>query len=135
MKLLICLVISVIFCLHASIVIFSHAGEPVDTATRYLQALTEGNTEKISTYLGGKLYSKRKVLLEENASYPEFLRSHYQGVTFTISAPKTINPPTADKGVDVEFQFSNGDRMWVRLIMVKNSLGKWKVVDETDVTQ
>jgi len=132
---LICLVISVLCFLHASIVTFSHAGGPVDTATLYLQALTKGKTEKMITYLGGKLYSKRKVLLEENASYPEFLRNRYQGVAITTSASETIDPGTPDKGVDVEFRFSNGDSMWVRLILVKNSLGEWKIVDETDLIQ
>ncbi len=135
MKSLACFVISVICYLHVSIMTLSYAGEPVDTATLYLEALREGDTEEIITYLGGKLYQKRKVLLEENASYSELLRSHYQGVVMSITGFDYISPGRSDVGVDVEFRFANGDRKWARLILVTNSLGEWKIVDETDINQ
>ena len=134
MKILICC-ISLICVLSSGTSAVSYAEEPMDTATRYITALTEGNTAEMTAYLGGRLYSKRKVLLEQNESYPEFLSNFYLGVEFHISELKNINIDPPKYEVEVQFQYPDGNYMEIRLILAKNSLDEWKIVDESDISR
>ena len=50
-----------------------------------------------------------------------------------ISEPKKINIDPLQYEVEVQFQYPDGNYMGVRLILVKNSLDEWKIVEETDL--
>ncbi len=127
--------ISLICFINSGALTVSYAEEPKDTVSLYIQALRDGDTEEMITYLGGRLYSKRKVLLEQNASYPEFLSNLYQGTVIHISEPINTNFDPLQFEVGVEFQYPNGGSMWVKLSLAQNSLGDWKIVDENDIAR
>ena len=134
MKLLFCGVSLICFLLSGASAL-SYAEEPMDTVTRYITALTEGNTSEMTAYLGGRLYSKRKVLLEQNESYPEFLSNLYEGAEFYFLEPKITHFDPLQYEVEVQFQYPDGNYMGIRLILAKNSLDEWKIVDETDISR
>ena len=50
----------------------------------YLQAVKSGDVETIKRLLSDKDYKAYRVLLEQNTAYPDFLRRHYNGVTFQV---------------------------------------------------
>ena len=110
----------------------SYAGEPFDTVTGYLEALKSGDTLVLKSHIGGRLYQNRKVLLEDNAQYSEFLRKFYEGSRFRILAVVTDEKNQINKFVDVEFQFQGGNKSLISFVVTKDPFGVWKIVDEIE---
>jgi len=112
--------------------IISYAEEPFDTVNGYLEALKRGDTLVLKSYIGGRLYQKRKVLLEDNSQYPEFLRKFYDGSRFRILALVTDEKKPSNKFVDVEFQFPGGNKSLISFVVTKDPSGVWKIMDEIE---
>lgn len=99
---------------------------PNDTVLSYFQALKNGDVETIKDLITGEMYNRRKVLLEQNANYPEFLQKVYQGAEFkiietTIEANATL--------VTVEVTFPDRTKQFV-LYLENDDLGNWKIFNE-----
>lgn len=110
----------------------SNADNISDAVNRYLSALTRGDTSALKTSVGGRLYQSRKILLEDNTEYSEFLKNFYQSSTFRII---DISPDTTTSNkviATVEFEFPGGDTSKTKLTVAKDMAGQWKIVDETD---
>ena len=131
MKLTICY-IGLVWLLFSATPIPSHAEEPMDTVTNYLQALIDGTVEELRALLGGRLLSRRKVLLEQNASTSEFLQNFYAGAETFIPEIKKTNIDPLQYEVEVQFQFPTGNIIEAKLVLEQNSLGEWKIVDKAD---
>ena len=45
-----------------------------ETVSPFLEALKNGDVSLIKQYIAGDMYESRRILLEQNKEYPEFLR-------------------------------------------------------------
>lgn len=100
----------------------------------FLDALKKGDVDLIKHIIAGEIYEKKRVLLEENEEYPEFLRNYYHDVEFYIEK-------TAESGdyivVHVLIEFSNGEEGNVKIFVGKDinkgqgALGEatWKIIE------
>ena len=122
MKNLMYLIVLFVFILLGNPII-SSAQEPQDVVKTYFQAMQNGDVETMKAHMGGKLYEKRKILLEQNRNYPTFLRNHYDGGQIKVGE---VN----DGVVTVEVQFPDGSINSHHLVVKKDDLGQWKIVDE-----
>jgi hypothetical protein len=107
----------------------ANALEPDDTVLRYLNALKNGDIGTIKDSIGGELYKKRKVLLEQNKSYPKFLKKTYRDTEFQIKET-TVNKNEAL--VKVESKFPDGITRFI-FYLNKNAEGNWKIFKESAV--
>ena len=106
-----------------------NALEPNDTVLRYFNALKNGDIETIKDSITGELYKKRKVILEQNKSYSEFLQKIYQGAEFYIKETTIENN---DVLVKVEVKFLSGESNFT-LYLNENAEGNWKIYKESSV--
>lgn len=102
-----------------------HAQEenPQEMVSTYFQAVKNGDIQTMKSHMGEKFYQRRKVLLERNKNYPEFLKSFYERGEILVGEVK-------DGVVTVEIQFPDGSINYHHLVVKKDSLGQWKIVDE-----
>lgn len=100
--------------------------EPNDTVVRYSQALKQGDIKTIKDSITGEMYKKRKVLLEQNEYYSEFLIKAYQEAEFQI-IDTTIKDN--DAVITVEVNFPDRQNKFV-LFLIKDDLGNWKIFKE-----
>lgn len=121
-----------IFCILIAVFIISfgainaNALEPGDTVLRFLQSLKNGNIEMIKDSITGEFLSKRKVLLEQNENYSEFLKKVYQEAEFRINETTAIDN---DVLVNVEVNSPNG-KTELNLFLKKDMEGNWKIFKE-----
>ena len=117
----------IIAALVVSVNVFdANAMEPNDIVLSYLQALKHGDIAAIKDSIAGKLYKKRKVLLEQNENYSEFLKKFYQDAEFQISKT-TAKDDKVFISVDVDF---SGKKTNFTLLLLKNAAGNWKIYEE-----
>ena len=121
-----------IFCILIAAFIISfgvtkaNALEPDDTVLKFLQALKNGNIEMIKNSISGEFLNKRKVLLEQNENYSEFLKKVYQEAEFRINETTEIDN---DVLVNVEVNSPNG-KTELNLLLKKDLEGNWKIFKE-----
>jgi hypothetical protein len=103
------------------------AAEPEEVVIKYFDSLRDGNVETVKRCITGKLYEKRKALLENNSNYPLFLQQFYQGTTVQI-----INTTTTETNsqVDVEIKFQDGSSNFISLILIDAGNQNWEISDE-----
>jgi len=100
----------------------------------FLGALKDGDVDSIKRYIAGDMYESKKVLLEQNKEYPEFLRNYYQGVEFFVEKASESGDYII---VDIEIEYPNGDYSSARLYLQQNNditqntseTEVWKIVD------
>jgi hypothetical protein len=109
------------------------SGDPVETVERYTQALAAGDVNALKAVLGGRLYAKRRVLLEENAEYPALLRRHYAGASFSSARSSRSSDRYPDATlVNIEMLMASGERLTTTLVLEQSADGSgWKIIDET----
>ena len=100
----------------------------------FFNALKAGDVDSIKRYIAGDMYESKKVLLEQNKEYPEFLRNYYRGVEF-------YKEDIAEDGgyiiVDITIEYPNGDYGSGKLYLwqikdIKQGIhvpGSWKIID------
>ena len=120
-----CILLSFLMLCFLSIA--ANASSPVDTALNYFQALQQGDLNTIKDSIAGEIYRTRKVLLEQNERYPEFLRNIYQGANFQI---KSVAIQDNNAAVTVEVRFPDRQKVFI-LFLNKDDLGNWKIFKET----
>jgi hypothetical protein len=64
----------------------SYAGIAEETLRPYFAALKNGDVASIKQRIAGKMIKRYRVLLDQNKSYPDFLRKYYHNVEFKIEA-------------------------------------------------
>jgi ABC-type transporter MlaC component len=121
-----------ILCILSAVLIVSfgaikaRASTPSDAVLSYFQALKNGDVETIKASITGDMYKKRKVLLEQNKNYPEFLKNVYKGAQFRI---KDVSIKDNDAVVSVEVIFPDRKTQFI-LYLIKDDLGNWKIFKE-----
>jgi hypothetical protein len=100
-----------------------YAAEPQVLVKAYFKALKNGDVQALKSYMGGKLYQKRKVLLEKNRDYPQFLIDFYKGAELEAVEVQ-------DGIVHIKIRFPNGSLKQHNLVLQQNSYGNWIIVDE-----
>jgi hypothetical protein len=114
--------------LLSSLVLFSfsvaHAAQdPRDVVAAYFQAMKNGDIVAMKSYIGGKLYNKRKILLEQNVNYPDFLRKYYADGDIQVGEAQ-------DGVVKVLVQFPDGSIHTYQLVVEQAPDGDWRITDE-----
>ena len=100
-----------------------YAIEPQEVVTAYFEAMKTGDIETMKSHMAGKLYQNRKVLLEKNKKYPEFLIGFYEGAELEVIEIQ-------DGIVRIQIHFPNGSIKYHNLVLREDSAGIWKIVDE-----
>lgn len=125
---LFCLMV-VAFVVGGNSMVAAKSAKPGDTVIQFFEASKHGDTETIKRLIAGSFYNQRKVLLEENKDYPNFLRKYYQGTELQIG--NIIMEENGTVGVvDIKIQFPDGNVDTNKLLLKKDAIGTWKVVDE-----
>ena len=110
---------------------YSDDSKVLDTVERYTQALQSGDVEAIKNLLGGRLYKKRRVLLEENTEYSDWLKQYYAGASFSYPNGVTSEAGTADKQVEVETRLGSGERVRIRLVLQSApDTDEWQIIEQ-----
>jgi hypothetical protein len=100
----------------------------------FFSALKAGDVNSIKRYIAGDMYESKKVLLEQNKEYPEFLRNYYRGVEFYT---ENIAEDSGYIIVDISVEYPNGDCGTAKLYLYQiNDLNQgtqeseiWKIID------
>ena len=93
-------------------------GQTTRVLNNLFDALRTGDTRTLKRLFAGEMYAKNKTLLEQNAGYPDFLRTHYQDAIFTI----TEMTPYAE-GVMAGFTvlLTNGSKQTIHMLLAKRA--------------
>ena len=94
--------------------------------TSFFEALRNGDVNHLKNCMGGELYAQRRVLLEQNEGYPDFLRQLYQGVKFKVD--RIDQEKNGDILVNVSIGFEDGRASASRLLLSKNDVGGYEIV-------
>lgn len=127
---LICLMVVALF-IGGKSLFAAKAPEPGDTVSQFFEASKNGDTKTITQLISGSFYDQRKVLLEKNTEYPNFLRRYYRGTELQIG--NTVMEEDGTVGVvGMTIQFPDGKVNTTKLLLKKDAAGIWKIVDEMD---
>ena len=102
---------------------------PEDTVRQFYLASQNGNVTEMQQLIAGTFYNRRKVLLEENSEYPDFLRTHYLDTRITVDKILT-DDINAVAIVTASISYPDGNRESHELILKQDDNGIWKIVDE-----
>ena len=103
----------------------------LETVELYTQALKSGDVEAIKSLLGGRLYAKRRVLLEENTEYSDWLKQYYAGASFSFPTGVTSSDQYPGKQVNVDIHLGNGETVTTHLLLQSpTGSDKWKIVGQ-----
>lgn len=100
---------------------------PADTIKRFFDASRAGDVETIKSLVAGSFYNRRKVLLEDNPAYPEFLASHYRDSSIEI-AQATTDAVSGTAAVAATIRYPDNKQESVRYILKQDASGAWKIV-------
>lgn len=100
----------------------------------FFEALKNGDVSSIKRYVAGDMYERKKVLLEQNQEYPEFLRNYYQGVEFYVQKASESGRYLI---VDIEIEYPSGDygsgKLYLQQINdITSGINKteiWRIID------
>jgi hypothetical protein len=105
------------------------AAEPGKVVQRYLAASQNGDVDTMKACISGPYYEKRRDLLENNKSYPDFLRDYFDGVRIDVVEVRTQDDDGSAIAV-LKSQPREGAIIYSKLILKKDQMGKWKIFDE-----
>ena len=123
-KTILCILLAVLTVTFSAI--DAKATGPNDTVLRYFQALQQGDTQTIKDSITGDMSKDIKVILEQNASYPEYLKNVYKGAEFQI---KKADIQDNDAVITVKVNFPDRQKEFV-LLLKKDDSGIWKIFKE-----
>lgn len=108
---------------------FSGEAGPVEIVQKFYQASAEGDVQTMKIYATGPFYERRKMLIEQNQGYADFLRDHYSGVmTEIVSAD--IEDIVGKAAIVVKITYRDGSNFDTTLFLKKDNNGMWKINDE-----
>jgi hypothetical protein len=102
------------------------------TIDRYTEALQVGDVAGLKDLLGGRLYLKRRTLLEDNSTYPDWLRAYYASARFSssLSHVATERYPNGTV-VELVVELASGERARANFVLEPAADGEgWKIVDQ-----
>ena len=105
------------------------AAGPREVVERYLAASQNGDVDTMKACISGPYYERRRDLIENNKSYPDFLRDYFDGVRIDVVEVRTQD----DNGsaiVVLKNQLREGSIIYTKLILKKDQMDNWKIFDE-----
>jgi hypothetical protein len=121
------------FLASANILIGGEIGDkPEDVIAAYFSGLKEGDVQKLIFLLTDPLLSEKRELLEEDATYPGFLRNYYRDATMLIKE----STPIYENNICilmVEFFFKDDGNPSKIKFYLKNTDSGWKISEETPI--
>ena len=100
---------------------------PDESVVQFFEASKNGDTARMKQLIAGSFYNQRKVLLEENTTYPDFLRKHYDGARLQINSMREDRRGWV---VEVRTKFADGTVDSNKFLVQKDASGSWKIIDE-----
>lgn len=100
---------------------------PDESVVQFFEASKNGDTARMKQLITGSFYNQRKVLLEENTTYPDFLRKHYDGARLQINSMREDRRGWV---VEVRIKFADGTVDSNKFLVQKDASGSWKIIDE-----
>ena len=100
---------------------------PDECVAQFFEASKNGDTARMKQLIAGTFYNQRKVLLEENTTYPDFLRKYYEGARLQITSMRE------DRGgwvVEVRITFADGTVDSNKWLVQKDATGTWKIIQD-----
>ena len=110
-------------------VVFSMENTPSETVTNYFQACKNGDVSTIKSLIADRFYERRKVLIEQNEQYPDFLRSRYSEMQIQIVSDE-VESISGYAEIVIQQILPDGSNIYSTLILKENGGGFWKIVDE-----
>jgi uncharacterized membrane protein YvbJ len=100
---------------------------PDECVVQFFEASKNGDTARMKQLMTGSFYQQRKVLLEENTTYPDFLRKHYDGAHLQIT-----NMREEPRGwvVEVRIKYADGNVDSNKFLVQKDASGTWKIIQD-----
>jgi hypothetical protein len=100
----------------------------------FFTALKNGDVSSIKQYIAGDMYESRRILLEQNTEYPEFLRKYYQGVEFYVDNAQGSGDYVL---IQISIEYPNGDYGSGELYLWqinhttegRHEIDNWKIID------
>ena len=106
------------------------AQDAIDSVVRpFLQALQTGDVKTLESCIAGGLYDRTKVLLTKNTDYPEFLRTRYASVEFSVGAVEHLPDETL---VHVYADSPSSSQLRYTLVLKPMQNQSWKIVDQRE---
>jgi hypothetical protein len=109
-----------------------------ETLLPYFEALKNGDVDSIKQYLAGKMLQRYRVLLEQNKTYPDYLRNYYNGTEFSIVEVQLVDNDIL-ASVIIAFPGKESVRSGYYLRKYNNigsgvgvTNGTWKIVRQID---
>lgn len=102
---------------------------PADVGVNYYEASREGNITEMRALIASSFYNRRKALLENNDSYPDFLKSHYQESEIVINSVDISNEGKVSV-VSVQITYASQDTEKTKLILKKDEDNIWVIADK-----
>ena len=120
-------VLAVAVFLSAQALLAAEPASPDECVMQFFEASKNGDTARMTQLMAGSFYNQRKTLLEENTTYPDFLRKHYDGAHLQI-----MNMREEPRGwvVEVRIKFADGTVDSNKFLVQKDAGGAWKIVQE-----
>ena len=106
---------------------FSTESTPAGIVQNYFLACENGDVKAMKSLIADHFYQRRKVLIEENKKYSEFLKNHYSGMQIEI-----VSTEGESRNAEVMLKqiFPGGGSIDTTLVLKKDTDGVWKIVDE-----
>ena len=120
-------VLAVAVFLSAQALLAAEPASPSDCVMQFFEASKNGDTARMKQLMAGSFYTQRKTLLEENTTYPDFLRTHYDGARLQIM--KMREEPRGWV-VEVRIKFADGTVDSNKFLVQKDASGAWKITQE-----
>ena len=102
---------------------------PVDTIQQFFTASRNGDIETIKNLITGPFLNKRKVLIERNAGYSDFLIKQFEGIEIEIISTEVGNDGSS-AFVTVKRRYPNGSTLDTKFSLKKSEDDTWKIYDE-----
>ena len=112
-----------------NVAVIGDANTPQSVIQAYLDSLTRGDTVTLAGLIDGNMKETKYRLLTENPTYPDFLRSHYQGVLVTI---ENLSQDGVNYNARVRFDYPTSDSS-TSVFVLSLINGQWKIVDEQEL--
>jgi hypothetical protein len=120
-------VLAVAMCLGAQALGAAEPASPSDCVMQFFEASKNGDTAKMKQLMAGPFYAQRKTLLEENTTYPDFLRKHYADTRLQVIS---LREERGGWVAEVRIKFPDGTVDTNKWLVQKDVSGPWKIIDQ-----
>lgn len=102
---------------------------PAEIVKAFFNASVNGDVIEMKKHISGAFYRRRRVLLEKNTEYADYLKNYYSGMTFSIVS-SDVDENLRSAKIVVKQQFNDVNSFNTTLLLEQESDGTWKINDE-----